>query len=165
MIAAFDVHYGAAHAQVGCVIFENWQAETAIRSHVVSADVAADYEPGQFYKRELPCLLTALKSVGDAVSTVVIDGYVWLAPDRPGLGWHLYQAVSGRVAVVGVAKSAFSGNATPRTIRRGLSRQSLYVTAIGLDVDLAAEAVRTMAGPYRIPTLLKLADTLSRSNV
>jgi len=163
VIVALDVHYRTACAQVGCVAFEDWQAPQASRTHTVTVERVADYQSGQFYKRELPCLLTALEEMPDAAATIVIDGYVWLAPERPGLGWHLHQALDGRVAVVGVAKSSFAGNATARPGCRGRSRRPLYVTSCGMKPDAAATAVADMAGPNRIPTMLKLADTLSRT--
>ena len=38
----------------------------------------APYEPGRFYRRELPCLLTALEAITARPATVIMDGYVWL---------------------------------------------------------------------------------------
>ena len=46
-------------------------------------------EPGQFYKRELPCILELLKQVNPLPNYIVIDGYVYLGGDeKPGLGKH-----------------------------------------------------------------------------
>ncbi len=36
-------------------------------------------------------------------------------------------------------------------------------TAIGVDLAMAAAAVGTMDGPFRLPTLIKLADSLART--
>jgi deoxyribonuclease V len=38
----------------------------------------------------------------------------------------------------------------------------LYVTSIGMDVDVAAKKVLSMAGEFRMPTILKLLDTLTK---
>jgi deoxyribonuclease V len=48
-------------------------------------------------------------------------------------------------------------------IVRGKSKQPLYISAVGLSISQAAEHVHSMHGPYRIPTLLKRVDLLSRS--
>ena len=50
-------------------------------------DVVA-YEPGEFYRRELPALTAVLTGV-TGLSQLIIDGYVDLdASGRPGLGAH-----------------------------------------------------------------------------
>lgn len=68
-----------------------------------------------------------------------------------------------RVAIVGIAKSAFEGGvAIP--VLRGESRQPLCVTAIGADPSRAAELVRDMHDAHRIPTLLERADQLARGH-
>jgi len=49
-------------------------------------------------------------------------------------------------------------------VLRGDSRRPLYVTAAGLDPAAAALHVRSMHGPFRIPTLLKRVDQLCRTS-
>lgn len=121
------------------------------------------YVPGQFYRRELPCLLAVLKKSGAEFSSVVIDGYVWLdAGGVPGLGAHLFEALGKKIPVVGVAKTRFEG-AAPAEITRGSSRQPLFITAAGMELPLAASRIQSMHGPHRIPTLLKRADQLCRA--
>ena len=105
-------------------------------------------------------MLAALERM-PPLDIVIVDGYVWLGPDRPGLGWHLHAARGG--VVVGVAKTRFDG-ATAREVIRGGSTRPLFVTAIGIDPALAAEHVRQMHGDHRIPTLLGLADSLARGH-
>jgi deoxyribonuclease V len=39
----------------------------------------------------------------------------------------------------------------------------LYVTAVGLPAPDAAEMVAAMAGPYRLPDVLRLVDRLARA--
>jgi deoxyribonuclease V len=95
-------------------------------------------------------------------STVLIDGYVWLGPEKAGLGAHLHQALGGLVPIVGIAKTRFAGATPVREVARGQSSLPLFVSAIGLDVEEAAEKVRTMHGPHRLPTLLKRVDQLCR---
>ena len=121
----------------------------------------AEYAPGQFYLRELPCLLAVIDRLDALPRTIVVDGYVFLGPERPGLGAHLYDALAGNVPVVGVAKRPFR-DAFAVPVRRGESARPLYVTAIGLAVGEAAAHVRAMHGEHRIPTLLRRVDALSR---
>ncbi len=64
--------------------------------------------------------------------------------------------------MIGVAKTRFAG-AEAVAILRGRSHQPLFVTAAGLDARRAAELVRGMHGPHRLPTLLKRADQLARA--
>ena len=48
-----------------------------------------------------------------------------------------------------------------REVVRGESKKPLLVTSTG-DLDEAARAIATMAGPYRVPHLLKRVDQLVR---
>lgn len=161
MIAALDVHYADPTATAACVLFASWTDAAPASEHVVSIASVAPYEPGEFRKRELPCLLAALAALPAAPELVVIDGYVWLAPGRPGLGAHLFDALGAKTPVVGVAKTRFQGAAAIEVVR-GTSAKPLFVTAAGVDPALAAAHVAAMHGPHRIPTLLARADALAR---
>jgi deoxyribonuclease V len=90
-----------------------------------------------------------------------MDGYVWLGGvDKPGLGAHLYQALGGRTTVVGVAKTRFQEAGMACEVFRRKSNRPLFITAAGMSPDCARGHVRSMHGPYRIPTLLKHVDEL-----
>lgn len=129
---------------------------------------------GQFYQRELPCLLEVLQQQTTAeqptaiqANVIIVDGYTTLdANGRHGLGWYLAQAMAatGRpaVAVIGVAKTAFTGATHAITLKRGHSQRPLYVTALGMNAQQAAQHIQTMHGPHRLPTLLKRVDRLCR---
>lgn len=70
----------------------------------------AEYEPGQFYKRKLPCVLALLQQLEQLPEFIVIDGYVYLdGKQKPGFGKHLYVALAGKSVIIGVAKSRFKG--------------------------------------------------------
>lgn len=99
---------------------------------------------------------------GPPADILVIDGYVWLEDERPGLGAHLYRALGGKVAVIGAAKTRYAGVTLVQEVRRGTSGSPLYITAAGMDLSEAARHVSEMHGPYRIPTLLKRVDQLCR---
>ncbi len=129
---------------------------------VVDVKGVAAYEPGAFYRRELPCLEAVLAQLSLGPDHVlVVDGYVVLDDaGRKGLGMHLHDA-TGR-AVVGVAKTSFKGSDFARAVVRGTAKKPLYVTAVGVDVDEAAAAVAAMHGKDRLPTLVVCADHLAR---
>ena len=150
--ACVDVHYQADEAVAACVLFRDWSDERSDRELVARVPSPAAYEPGQFYRRELPCLLAVLEPVRESLELVVIDGYVWLdANGRRGLGAHLHEALGGRVPVVGVAKTAFAGSTFAVAVLRGASRKPLHVTAAGIAADVAASHLRAMHGDHRIP--------------
>lgn len=168
MIVAFDVCYREGEARTACVGFERWTDDTAALEETFSRrGEAAEYEPGRFYLRELPCLLDAIARLRVRPTAYVVDGYVWLGPKRAGLGAHLRAALGDAnpdAVVVGVAKNAFVG-APAVEVLRGKSARPLYVTAAGMDVRRAAAAVRAMHGAHRMPTLLARVDALARGRV
>lgn len=148
---------------VGCaaaVVADRWQAQFPLSVHAALRTPVAEYVPGNFRERELPCLMTVLDGLDPEI--VVVDGYAWLDADgRKGLGAWLHDELG--VPVVGVAKTAFHGSPHARHVLRGSSTAPLYVTAAGLDLDLAEEGVRAMHGPHRLPTLITLADRTART--
>lgn len=160
MLACVDVDYRDPMAVAACVLFADWPAAQATGELTEIIQPVAPYEPGSFYKRELPCLLAVLARVHVPLEAIVVDAYVDLAPGRPGLGRHLFERL--HVPVIGVAKTNFAGATHALPVLRGTSRQPLYVTAAGCDPQLAAENVRRMAGSHRIPDLLKRVDRLCR---
>jgi deoxyribonuclease V len=163
MIACVDVNYRTEGAVAACVLFHDWTDAAPVSETVVSIETVEAYQPGQFYRRELPCLLKVLESLAVLPDVIVIDGYVWLgAHNEPGLGAHLYHALGDQVPVIGVAKTRFFAAKLVQEIRRGSSNSPLYVTAAGVDLAEAATQIRSMHGPYRIPTLLRRVDQLCR---
>lgn len=162
MIACLDVHYRDPGAVAAGLWFRRWEDSASSAEIVLPIERVAPYRSGQFYLRELPCLLAVLEK-GPPVEVVVVDGYVWLgAEQRPGLGAHLYQALGEKVAVIGVAKTRYPGATRAQELRRGTSRSPFYVTAAGMEVGEAARHVAEMHGPHRIPTLLRRVDQLCR---
>jgi deoxyribonuclease V len=155
VIAIVDVHYSGDKATAACLTASNWTDAKPLRERVVRVDGVAPYVPGKLYLRELPPILAVLDHDADVV---VIDAYVWLAHGRKGLGARLADAIDA--AVVGVAKTPFRG-ARAIEVLRGESKKPLYVTSTGLRT--APACIRSMHGDFRIPTLLRRADELSRS--
>ena len=161
-ILAMDVQYAEqGHWGLAAgVLFTSWEAEKPAKKVTTPYAGVADYMPGQFYQRELPCLLELLGQM-DLPDIIIVDGYVDVAPGHPGLGRHLYEALGSKVVVIGVAKTYFQDTAaTP--VLRGKSAKPLFVTAAGMDLDEACACIQRMHGPFRIPTLLKLVDQIAR---
>lgn len=162
MIVCVDVDYRTTAVVAACVGIRTWSDVASCIERVVrGSEVAAPYVPGQFYLREMPWILKILEPLTD-VELLVVDGYVWLAQDRPGLGAHVYERLGGQFPVVGVAKSAFHDNDCAMAVMRGESTRPLYVTAVGIDARVAAEGVARMAGHHRMPTILQRVDHLAR---
>lgn len=165
LIVAVDVDYRENDATAAAVAFRDWKDSRP--AYVVTTTVSpiAAYEPGAFYKRELPCILKVLTKLSqetpEAIGCVVVDGYVWLEEGHQGLGYKLYEALDKKIPVVGVAKT-FYKDAKATQVCRGDSKNPLYVTSEGMNVTDAATAVSSMYGDFRLPTLLKLVDHTCR---
>jgi deoxyribonuclease V len=170
VLACVDVSYDGNVARAGCILFNAWADATAADALTVTTRVRADYTPGELYRRELPPIREVLARVSVPLETIIVDGYVWLAGHGPGLGAHLYEALDARVAIVGVAKTPWTRppaddeSAVRRVVPvfRGTGSRPLYVTAAGIDPDIAAAHVERMHGAHRLPTLLKAVDSLVR---
>jgi deoxyribonuclease V len=165
MIAALDVQYDdPTHtALAAAVVFAHWDAAASTAEYTATCSNVAPYQPGEFFRRELPCLLQILKQIRRPLDIIVIDGYVTLG-DKPGLGHHLWEAVSRATPVIGVAKTRFHA-AEACEVVRGASRLPLFVTASGIEATVAAEHIRSMHGEFRIPTHLKRVDQLARGAI
>lgn len=166
MILAFDTHYFEDKAKTVCVSYDDWTDEspTDIRSEVLSGIAA--YQAGSFYKREMPCILSLLKQYDlNEVECIIVDGYVVLDDGgKPGLGAHLYKALEKKVPIIGVAKSHFYQNdQNTLSLLRGESKKPLFISSIGMDVESAFKCIQSMYGKYRMPTLLQILDTETKT--
>lgn len=169
VIAFLDVHYKGAGARAACVLCESWSSQLPSATQVQDIGTVEAYEPGNFFRRELPCILSVLRLLPSLPDVAVVDGYVWLSSvRRPGLGAYLHEALGRSTPVVGVAKSAFVGaescSAVVRVFR-GTSGNPLFVTAVGLELEAAAHHVQQMAGKHRIPEMMKITDQLSKGTL
>jgi deoxyribonuclease V len=129
-------------ASAASVLFSDYSDAEPAAVHVQILSGAADYLPGEFYRRELPGILALLKKFDRIPDELIVDGYVMLG-ERPGLGYHLFSALGGHLPVIGVAKSKFKG-ASGIEVFRGWSIRPLYVTTAGMDPATAAERIQRM---------------------
>ncbi|TWT68830.1 endonuclease V [Crateriforma conspicua] len=162
-IACLDVGYAEAAARAACVVIADWRASIPVAEHVAKIHEVKEYQPGEFYRRELPCIQAVLEKLDQPPTYVVVDGYVWLDGNgRPGLGAHLYETLDRKIPVIGVAKNPFKDTDHATELRRGTSDRPLYVTAVGIPIAQAVLNIGEMHGPHRLPAILKRVDQLSR---
>jgi deoxyribonuclease V len=163
MKACVDVDYRDPNALAACCLFADWADADSCRDVTAWLTGVEPYVPGQFYKRELPCLLAVLAAVSEPLEVILVDSYVWLQDEgHPGLGAYLFRALGERVPVIGVAKTHYFSAGTAVEIVRGTGQNPLYISAAGMDVDQAAAWVLSMHGECRLPTLLRKVDHLAR---
>jgi deoxyribonuclease V len=165
MILAFDTYYYDGKAKTVCLEFTEWNQSENFKIHTEIIDNVEDYIPGEFYRRELPCILSVLNKFDlKNIEAIIVDGFVYLDDEKKyGLGGHLYEKLNKEVAIIGVAKTNFASIEKDKKIWfRGESKKPLYVTAIGIELEDAFEKVEKMAGEFRMPTLLKEMDRLTK---
>ena len=161
MIVAIDVHYREAFAKSVSIEFKNWSDENPSKIHEVFIKQVHEYIPGEFYKRELPCIIEVLKkSDTKKIEFIIVDGYVTLDDSgKLGLGGYLYKELGKKIPVIGVAKRYFANNKkNVIEIKRGKSDNPIYITSKGIDVKKASEKIRKMKGNFRMPDLLRILD-------
>ncbi len=165
MILAFDTYYYNKKAKTVGLFFDTWEAEEPTEVFTEILDDVSEYIPGEFYKKELPCITSLLKKTGlDNIDYIVVDGYAVLDDaGKYGLGGYLYNYLEEKIPVIGVGKTNFrTVERSKREVFRGKSEKPLYVTAVGIDVDEASDYIKNMYGEYRMPTLLKQLDVLTK---
>lgn len=165
MILAFDTYYFENKAKTICVSFNHWTTAEPTEVFEEIIEGVAEYEPGSFYKRELPCILSLLKDVKyDNIEAIIIDGFVHLDDEQKlGLGGYLYNALNQSIPIIGVAKSSFYGiEKKVKALTRGDSKKALFITSVGIDLDSAYENIKSMHGKYRMPTILQIVDSKSK---
>jgi exodeoxyribonuclease-5/deoxyribonuclease V len=165
MILAFDTYYYDNKAKTVCLEFENWSENKNFKILTEIIDNIEEYIPGEFYKRELPCILSLLNKIDiNNVDAIIVDGFVYLDDENKfGLGAYLYEKLDTRIPIIGVAKTNFATiEKNKKTLFRGESKKPLFITAIGIELDIALKKIESMDGEYRIPTLLKELDRLTK---
>jgi len=166
MLLAIDVHYKTAYAKAVGVLF-NWEDELPQRIIIDTVNDVADYEPGQFYKRELPCILQLLQQANlNTLEAIIVDGHVYIDNNKAyGLGGHLWEDLGQKIPVIGIAKKAFHNTEQVSTpVYRGQSQNPLYVSCIGISVQEALAKVQLLHGDYRMPTILKVLDQHTKTD-
>lgn len=165
MILALDVHYKDDGSAKSVGILINWNDDQPKEILIEYINETDEYIPGEFYKRELPCLLKIIERVNLAdLKGIVIDGYIYINNEKGfGLGGHLWQTLNKQIPIIGVAKNFYHSNAkTVQQICRGESKKPLYISSVGIDLELASNLIEQMTGEFRIPDLLKQLDVITK---
>lgn len=162
MILAIDVYYLNDKAKTVGILFEQFtdginEIKSVINDYQSNV---LPYQSGQFYKRELPCILALLSQVElNSIDVIIVDGYVHLNGGNLGLGGHLYEALDKKIPIIGVAKKSFTDNKQYAIeVMRGKSNNPIYITSLGISLRKAADYIESMAGKYRMPDLLTYLD-------
>ena len=164
MIFAVDVDYKNEAARAAGILFSDWSAPEPESTLITIIQNIEPYEPGFFYKRELPCIPALLKKVPMPLETIIVDGYVTLGKEnKPGLGMYLHQSLETSTPIIGVAKKSFKDTPEECKLWRGQSKNPLYITSVAMSLKKAKSHIKNMHGQHRIPTLLKSVDQLCRS--
>ncbi|MFD2917098.1 endonuclease V [Psychroserpens luteus] len=166
MYLALDVHYKTNYAKSVGVTFLTKDDEVPQDIIIETLKDIEPYQPGEFYKRELPCLLQVIAKVDlNSIDAIIVDGHVYIDnAGNYGLGGYLYQALDDKIPIIGVAKRTFHANKdTVIEVLRGTSNNPLHVSSIGIDLNTAAQFIKEMHGDHRHPTLLKTLDTFTKT--
>lgn len=165
MILAFDTYYYENKAKTVCLSFEDWNNEDKFEIYTEILFEIEEYVSGEFYKRELPCILSLLSKIDlKKVDLIIIDGFVFLDDENKlGLGAYLYEELNKEIPIIGVAKRDFATIEKNRIkLYRGKSKNPLFITSIGIELDVASKKIGEMNGEFRMPTLLKEVDKLTK---
>lgn len=163
MKLAIDVAYKEDVAFIAGVLFKEWSDEVPESVVYTVLEGIPEYEPGNFSKTELPCILYLIEQYDLKPECIVVDAAVFLTKEKkPGMGYHLYENLNKEIPVIGVAKSKFLDH-DPKTevFRRG-AKSPIMVTSIGIEQEKAHEIVHEMGGRFKMPELLKRVDAECR---
>lgn len=82
MILAVDVYYRDNTAIAAGVLFNRWGDCKPADELVTHISKLETYTPGEFYRRELPCILAILKQLENLPEYIIVDGYVYLDKNK-----------------------------------------------------------------------------------
>ena len=163
MKIALAVQFDNDGAQAAAVAFQDWDAPEPSRTFVTRVGQLERPQRGEPDLRDLHGWLQLLREHALQPELVVIDGFVHLdAQETPGPGLHLYHALGGRVAVIGVSRTAMAQTPAQFEVFREEETRPLVVTCVGIDLGSAKARLRTMHGKRRLPTLLKLVTRVAK---
>lgn len=158
-----SVHFHGEGASVAAVAFEEWDAREASQTFASRVAQVEKPERGKPDLRELPCLLQLLQEHKLKPELLLIDAPVYLdAAETPGLGKHLFDALGGQAAVIGISTKAQPGMPVQFEVFREEEARPVIVTCAGIDLGAAKVRVRNMHGKKRVPTLMKLAGRMAK---
>lgn len=165
-----DVHYieleKVTNASVAGIRFTGENQNTILNKYRITFNNVAPYHSGQFYKREMPCLIDLINQINEPFDVIIIDSFVYLdGLVKAGLGKHLYDNLHDKKPIIGIAKNSFLGITEKYEVYRGESKHPLYVTTEDYDLNNAKLFVKNLEGKFRIPSIVQKVDKLSREDL
>lgn len=160
MILSIDVDYRNDYAVAVGIEFNDWNDKTPSNIYYSKCYEYGEYISGQFYKRELPCIKALINEHNLSPSLIIVNGYVYLEDNKPGLGYYVYDTYN--VPVIGIASKPYKNPIDKYIIYRGNSKTPIYISSVGMPIEEAKVKIRNMYGKYRMPYLIKLTDTKTR---
>lgn len=170
----FDVtyHEDTNIAKTAALEFNEFNDSVETRSYIDESTIASEYIPGEFYKRELPAIMSlienkiGLETLKTEYDTIIVDGLYMLGKDHLGLGARLknhLMELGIDIEVIGIAKTYFHDcEQVAGLVYRGKDAiKPLYVN--GSSEKDYVNIVKNMSGDFRIPYLIKQVDKLCRS--
>ncbi len=136
--------------------------EKVISEYCKIVEPTNEYISGEFYKRELPCILSLYSLIKEEINLIIVDSFVMLDGGRMGLGGYLFESLGRKIPVIGVAKTYFKGCSSYIAVYRGISKKPLYISSIGVHPEFAFNFIKNLRGKNRIPDVLKRVDQLTR---
>lgn len=132
MKLAVAVQFDGTQAVAAAAAFDAWDAAEATQTYVSRIAHVEKAVRGEPDLRELPCVMQLLREHSLEPELILTDGFVHLdAAETPGLGQHLYQALGGRVPIVGVSRKSLPGLSAQFEVMREEEAQPLLVTCVG----------------------------------
>jgi len=155
------VHYpDDGGTRAGLVVAPDVSFAVTLEEQSVFVPFEAEYRPGEFFIRDVPAIRAVVASTAP-LDLLVVDGYVQVDPDgRPGLGGRLHALLG--IPVIGIAEEPYPSATHAMGVRRGTyPERPVFVTAAGLPLRDAAEAVLKMSGGFRAPEALRRARSIA----
>lgn len=163
MKLAVAVDYDADTTTVAAVAFDDWDAREPTKSWTSRLPSAPKPQRGEPDLRAVAAIVQLLREHSLAPEVVVLQLAVHLdSADTPGIGRHLYEALGGAVAVIGVTR-VIPGMPSQFEVYREDEAPAVTVTCAGIDLGAAKGRIRTMHGKRRVPTLLKLTTRMAKA--
>lgn len=165
MKLAVAFEFFANHVQAAAVAFDAWDALEPGKTCTTRVAVAAKLSPVERDQCRLAALLQLLCEQALGPELIVFVGLVHLdGQGSPGWGQLIYDALGGRVAVIGISKRLTPGLPAQFEVLREIDAPPVVVTCVGIDIGAAKARVRAMHGKRRLPTLLKLATRSAKGS-
>lgn len=151
------------YAIISAIRFAGIQTHTILNQYKTTVHNVMPYKSGQFYQREMPCLLQLINEIKEPFDIIIIDGYVYLDGEtQAGLGKHLYEHLNDKKPIIGIAKNSFQNINNQYAIYRGNSKKPLFITCIDFDLDNAKQLVKNLEGQFRIPNIINMVDKINK---